>query len=205
MHLEPQSYKKLIANIKELLNAADINVVELSNLTSIPKGTLYNLLSELHEPRLSLVQTLGKFFNLNISQLIGELPLTLKEIPIPIFFWDNLQYKDGKINFAASSLPQFTCSKLRNNNPLFAISIEKDVYPKYEEGTILIFEESRSFVKGDIVLISQEKTKSVLKTVLIEGKETYLKSVANDIPAQIYDPQNTVIFGVLREIRMNKF
>ena len=193
----------LILNLSQLISKANITIPELAKNTKIPRSTIYQLLSEIHEPRLALLKILAKFFSINVSQLIGELPLTNNATAIPVHSWNNLDYNSGRIDNSAH-IPKFVLVE-KISNFLFAISAEKDVYPKYEEGTILIFEETQAFTTGDIILISQQKTKPVLKTALIEGTETYFKSVSNDIPAQVYDPTNTVIFGVLREIRISKF
>lgn len=201
MTIEPKKQNLLIDNLKLLTSEASLTLPELAKLTKVPRATVYNLFSETHEPRLSTLQELAKFFGVNISQLIGELPLSYSELAIPILQWSDINIETGKIEFSISPKTKFISTDKRNNNQLFALIIESDSYLRYKKGDIIIIEITDNLSNHDIVLVSQNKTKPILKKAIVEGKEIYLESISSTIPLKLFDHTDH-IFGVVRETRI---
>ena len=204
MH-KTSSNNLLIENLNFLISKNNISIPELSKLTGVPKVTLYNLVAEVHQPRLALIKALSQFFKVTVSQLIGETPLTLSNISVPILSWNSINYKAGHIDFIHTQETEYILVNNSKDHHMFALLIENNNYPMYNIDDTLIFSKQSKLENRSIVLMSQEKTEPILKTVIIEGKAVYLKSISNDVPTQLYDPANAVIFGVLREVRISKF
>ena len=149
--------------------------------------------------------TFYPIFNINISQLVGEIPLNFSEVLVPILRWENINIKLATVNFQIDSDTKFIAVSLSNADSLFALHVEHHISEKYCTNDLMVFEQTLEYVNNDEVLLSINRSSPVIKKYIKEGDSVYLKSVSNNIPAQVYDPTNTVIFGVLREVRIRKF
>lgn len=197
-----KEHSKLVQNLKFLLSESGLSSSELAKLAKIPKTTIYTILSGNFEPKLSTLRELAKFFNVNISQLLGEIALNYNEIKIPVLSWRALNTATGEIEFVIKNDTKFISVSHESSDPLYALILESDIYTKYKKGSILIFSHSESFNDGDVILISVNKTPVVLKKAIFESNITYLTSMSEEIPAEKYSEGSSKVFGVIKEIRM---
>lgn len=191
----------LLDNLKILLAERGLTVAELARISKIPKTTLYGVFSGEFEPKLSTLRILAKIFNVNISQLLGESSLNCSEIKIPILTWDNLNSKTGDVEFIISKNTKYISVEHENNDPLYALLLNSDIYTKYKKGSIFIISYSKNFKSGDIVLISSEESDINFKKIIIESNITYLKSMSDELPITTYSKNIHYVFGIVKEIR----
>lgn len=192
----------LIRNIQYLMKESNLNLQELANLTKIPMSTLYSIINgSSNDPKLSTLLGISTFFNINLSQLIGELSLNLNEINIPIVSWENINPKTGIVEINIDFHTKFISVEAIAKNPMFAIYSSNKFSYRYKEDSLIIIEMTDEFKHLDIILLSINKTEPVFKKIIVEGPSVYLQSLSIDIPIIVFDQATCKIFGVVREIR----
>ena len=67
----------------DLLKKYNLNALELEQLTGVPASTIYRLLKDKSgNPTIDILKKLSSFFQITVSQLIGEDPIGCKQIPL---------------------------------------------------------------------------------------------------------------------------
>lgn len=195
--------KNLISNLERLLAESSLNLRELAGLTKIPVSTLYSIITgSSNDPKLSTLYSISTFFNVNISQLVGEVSLNINEINIPILSWNKINSQKGCVEFDINSTTKFISVECRTKNPMFALYANNNFSYKYKEDSLVIIEISQDFKNGDIILLSINRTNPIFKKAIVEGQHTYLESISYDIPIEKYN-NDYKVFGIVREIRIS--
>lgn len=193
----------LIRNLERLIKESNLNLKELSKLIKIPVSTLYSIITgSSNDPKLFTVYSISTFFNINISQLIGELPLNINEINIPIISWDNVNPQKGCVEFDINSNTKFVSVECRTQHPMFALYASNNFSYKYKDDSLIVIEISQNFKNGDIILLSINKTNPIFKKAIVEGPCIYLESISHDIPVIKFN-NDYKVFGIVREIRIS--
>lgn len=192
----------LILNLKRLVEETAISLPELSKFTQLPNSTIYSIISGTSsDPRLSTLLSLATFFNVTLSQLIGETPLNGLEHNVPLLSWNDLDPKNG-IEFTITTNTKYISTHYETKNPLFGLNIGSEISYLYKEKSIVIIEASSDFKNGDTVLISINQTSPVIKRIILDGPNSYLEALSGSIPLQKYDKDSSLIFGIIRETRI---
>jgi len=195
--------KKFVENLENLINESQISLLELSKLTGVPQSTIYSFVyNNSPDPKLSALCAISNFFGLNVSQLIGQLPLNHNIHNIPLLSWDSIDPNTGNIKNEFGRNTKYLSVDIRSENPLFALNVDTEISYIYKDKTIIIVEVTDKFKNGDVVLISNAKTKPVLKKVIMDGSECYLEAFNAAIPVQKYAKEVTNIIGIVRETRI---
>lgn len=194
--------QNLVANLKQLLEETNLPLQEISALTKIPISTLYSIVNKTScDPRLSTLYALSKFFNVTLSQLIGEISLNWKEINIPLITWNNLNSKKRSIDFNLCSNTKFISTQYNSSNPIFALVLNSKISHIYRENSILIIEITDTFYNGETAVISISFTTPTIKKIVMEGPSVYLESITHNLPLVEYTKDSCHIFGIIREVR----
>lgn len=78
-------YDRVTNNLDYLLKKMNVTIKELAAFIEIPASTIYAIINKTTtEPRLHTIVNIATFFNINVSQLIGEIPFNHPNINIPI-------------------------------------------------------------------------------------------------------------------------
>ena len=194
--------KQLLDNIKLLLKESGLRPPELGRLAKIPPTTIYTMLTGNFEPKLSILCKIADFYNINVSQLIGEIPLNYKGVKVPIISWDSFDATQGSLVLNLNKDTRYISVEASNGDNLFAIEFNSDIYSKYKKGSILVFAHTNKYINGDTILISINKSEPGLKKAIVEANATYLKSLSEDVPLMQLDAQQSYVFGVLKEVRI---
>ncbi len=89
--------KNIVQNLKYLLESTKISIQDLSKITKVPISTLYSIINGIsNDPKLSTLYALSEFFDITLSQLIGEISINWNEHNVPIIEWDNIDVHKKK-------------------------------------------------------------------------------------------------------------
>lgn len=190
-------------NLNQLIRESNITIKELSEFTSVPSSTIYGIMNKhSSEPKLSTIFTIANFFNISVSQLIGEISLSINEMTIPLLSWDKINEKTGGIEIDVNTNNiKYISTDYETTNPMIALEFDNSLSYKYKDGGIILLEVSRNFKANEILLVCIEETKPVLKKVIEEGPHIFLESISHDIPA-IKLNDTIKIIGIVREVRV---
>lgn len=198
------------SNLKCLLETYSMNILELSKKTGISYSAIYKLVHSDASPNLDSLVKIAKTFNLNVSQLIGELPIFDENIPltkfIPLIEWKDVSkfmetediievYEKNHVSITASTTISDKC---------FALKANDRTEPLFKPGTILSFDSINQDLTGydnKFVLVSNNKLDPVIKKLYIEGGKFFLQSVTNNIPAS--ELVNDKILAYLLQAKMD--
>lgn len=193
----------LVSTINTLIAKSNINQITLAKIARIPYTTLNDIMSgDTKDPRLSTLVEIAKVFNITLSKLIGEIPLSFPEKIVPILKLDDIDVKNAIVNFNIMSDTQYTSSSYDTMNKLFALHVGPNISSRYKDNTVIILEEIEKFDNNDLVLLSINNMNPSLKKARKDGGEVYLDSLSKNLPVQPYNKENVKIFGVVRETRI---
>lgn len=177
---------KLSDILKTLLKHRKLTVSELSRHTGIVQPVIYRMTTgETDNPKLSSLLPIANYFNVSISQLIGEEPLdtTSQAAPqkittLPLLPWvDAYDYKNATLkvqkNITASGL---------SNDAFALIMPDTSMEPMFQRGSLLIFDpviepQDRSFVLVQL----KEAQAPVFRQLIIDVNQRYLKPLNPDL------------------------
>lgn len=192
----------LVRNLNALIKKSHITLSELASFSNTPYSTINSITSGTSiNPRLETLGKIARVFNLNISQLVGELPLNFFDIAVPILEWQNINIQEEKINFLVDDKTQYVSTSLQSKNKAFALRIEKYISDLYNINNIIIFEHTNELYNNCEALISLDNLQPVIKKVIVEDGKIYLQSVSNNLPLQQVDRNVIKVFGIMIEIR----
>lgn len=192
----PKAY--LLQNIlSQLMSECDIDDSTLSKQTGIPLSTINRIRnSNKTNPTVATLQPIAKFFKISISQLLGEDPLPVDRLPgthhplrfttsrLPIIKWSWIQnwINHDTIDFE-DKLKSWISSEKELSGRSFAIVVTKrSLGLAFRQGTLLIADPKVVYQEGDLVLVKLDKsTEILLKQVIIDGDDSYLRSVNPEI------------------------
>lgn len=177
---------KLSDILKILLKHRKLTVSELSRHTGIVQPVIYRMTTgETDNPKLSSLLPIADYFNVSISQLIGEEPLATthqgtsqKISTIPLLTWtDAYDYKNASLhvqkNITASGLSQ---------DAFALIMPDTSMEPMFQRGSLLIFDPMVEPQDRSFVLVQLEETQTpVFRQLIIDVNQRYLKPLNPDL------------------------
>jgi len=194
--------QKFVKNLKDFYWREGVNNAYLAKLANIPYSTVYGITTSASvNPRLSNLVDIADILKVNISQLVGELPINSKESVIPIISWQNLNANTGNIEFSISEDTKFLSCSRYSSECMFALYADLNLLGIFSQNNIIIFEKTNVVSSNNLAILSIQTSYPVIKKILKEGPDTYLESLAKNIPIEKLNPNSTKIFGVIREIR----
>lgn len=202
---------KFNENIKKLLERESINASTLARNINVAERNLYRLISDKNSnPTLSSLRPIAKFFNVSVSQLIGE----------DVLNFDNASYSRRTI----SNIPLIELSELtaiieshEESNARETISTDATVSDKsfafrinhgglepcFPKGSIVVIDTNRNYSHGNFVLIISDNEKMPqMREIISDGSDICLKS-ANPALSQIKMSRlstNDKVLGVVAQI-----
>jgi transcriptional regulator with XRE-family HTH domain len=206
---------KLHEVLRHLMDEIHISEAELARQTKIPQPTLHRILSgATTSPRGASLAPLAHFFSITINQLLGEDPLPKNRVPgtynpriqgwksLPLLKISEIQAfleSDDK-----TSSERWVSTDMTVSKEAFAIVAEGNAMaPRFEEGTILIFEpEQKPRDQDFVVALIKKQNTPLFKQILIDGDDRYLKSFNADYRTVFMDKDDSLL-GTLVQAKMD--
>ncbi len=206
---------KLHEVLRQLMDEIHISEAELARQTKIPQPTLHRILSgATTSPRGASLAPLANFFSITINQLLGEDPLPKNRIAGTynprVQGWKSLpllKITDVKAFLDSedkTNSDRWVSTDMTVSKEAFAIVAEgKAMAPRFEEGTVLIFEPEHTPHDQDfVVALVQKQNTPLFKQILIDGDDRYLKSLNADYKTVFMDKDDLVL-GTLVQAKMD--
>lgn len=193
------------SNLKYLLDIYSMSILELSKKSNVAYGAVYKLVNKAASPNLDTLVKISKVFNLNVSQLIGELLLTTNtaqnfETMIPVIEWtevtkflaNNFQGLENQIikpnTIASNSLIQ---------DKAFILTATVATEPAFIKGTALVFNRVNQPLKiydnKFVLALINNNNLPVLKKLFIDKNKVILQSINSTMPSHVLQPIDSII------------
>jgi transcriptional regulator with XRE-family HTH domain len=116
--------ENLSKNIRNFLKKEDLNNAELARLSNIPHSTIYGISSgNSVNPSLYTLADIAAFLKINVSQLIGELPLNLMQIAIPMISWSDINAETSSVDINITNETKFISCPIYSTGSVY-LSVE---------------------------------------------------------------------------------
>lgn len=192
---------------------AHLSASELARRLKLPAATIMKLRTgEVSNPTISTLTPIAHYFGLTISQLIGELPTSGKNIKIdvtnlsddpqeqkvtkaPILTWEDSVLWPNKLPVEHYyNLPGHQLS-----NVAFALIIEVDDYECFQKDGILIIDpQVETYNNDDYVLVHKVGEKRpTLKKVVKEDDTLFMRSLVLSLNSPIQLTSDYRILGIV--------
>jgi SOS-response transcriptional repressor LexA len=202
---------KLAATLKTLLQKRNLSESELARRTGVCQPVIHRMASgETDNPKIDTLRPIAKFFSISIDQLVGDAPLSqeyvfhveqeLYNLPL-ITLQEAIKWPLIKNTTAPLPLVQ---TDIKISNLAYAIRLkDSTMYPMFPDGTLLIIEPTQKYAHRDFVIAHlKNHTQAIFKQLLIDGNQTYLKSVNSDYPLIKLQPLDQIL-GIMLQARID--
>ncbi|MCR9192230.1 MAG: helix-turn-helix domain-containing protein [Gammaproteobacteria bacterium] len=191
--------------LKILLRRRKLTVSELSRHTGIVQPVIYRMTTgESDNPKLASLLPIANYFNVNISQLIGEEPLETddnaaqqKTTAIPLLTWDNAHTYKTVIPKQQKNIMAMGLSE----EAFALIMADTSMEPMFQRGSLLIFDPLLEPQDRSFVLVTLEVTQTaVFRQLIIDANQQYLKPLNPDFnlfKMRLLDKKDTIIAGLV--------
>jgi len=179
--------------LKALMHKVGITVTELARQTNVGQPVIHRIATDQTDnPKMESLRPIAKFFNVNISQLVGDEPLPEESMKgsynpyyrswkrIPLLNW--AQAAAWPKTLLPSEILTFVSTEANVSDEAFAIRMEDHtMLPCYPKDTLLIVDPDLEAQDEDFVAIHIEGQEKIqFKQVLMDGPDLYLKPLNQD-------------------------
>lgn len=192
--------------LAELLKKFSLNALDLERLTGVPASTIYRLQNKSGNPTIEVLKKLSSFFQITVSQLIGEEPIGSKQIPlIPA----NEVVRFFKIR--PDEISKFTSIPIDfplNQKCFASICNDNTMEPFILKNSIVIIDPERDVTNKDFVLlIKSEFDLPKIRQIISDGDVFYAKILNSDFPTELTKiiRSEYSFIGVIVHYRTNLF
>ncbi len=210
MNIIANSISNLSTILKALMNEVGITVTELARRTSVGQPVIHRMASgETDNPKVGSLSPIAKFFNVSISQLVGDDPLPKDRfkgshnpfyrawVKLPMLNWEQAAHWPSRVY---SEIESYISTEAVVSDKAFATRVEDTTMsPRFPEGSILIFDPEIKAQDKDFVAIHIEgHSKMQFKQMLLDGPDLYLKPINQDFQTNRVE-KPYVILGVMTQ------
>lgn len=192
--------------LSELIKKFGLNALEIERLTGVPASTIYRLLKSDGNPTIEVLKKLASFFQITVSQLIGEEPIGCKQIPlIPTLEVSNF------FKFSQDEKTKFDTIPIDfpiNQRSFATICQDNTMEPFILKNSIVIIDPDREITNKDFVfLIKKDQEQPRIRQIISDGENFYLKILNSDFPVELTKiiKQDYMFIGVIVHYRTNLF
>lgn len=193
------------SNLKYLLDIYSMSILELSKKSNVAYGAVYKLVNKAASPNLDTLVKISKVFNLNVSQLIGEFPLTTNtaqnfETMIPVIEWTEVtKFLDN--HFQGLENQTIKPAALSPNSFIedttFILTATEATEPAFIKGTALVFNRINQPLKiydnKFVLAVINNNNLPALKKLFIDKNKVILQPINSTMPNHILQPNDSVI------------
>jgi hypothetical protein len=199
-------------NLKYLLDIYSMNILELSKKAKIAYSAVYKLVNNAASPNLDTLVKISRVFNLNVSQLIGELPMTTEPnfiTMVPVIEWNEVQIflNNSSLDLQKKQFKSIAISSIRKfKNKPFILIANTETEPIFSKGTILVFNKLKLALenynnKFVLASINQDELPT-LKKLYADKNKVILQSVNYSMLNHVLE-HNDSIMAYLVQVRVD--
>ena len=173
-------------NLKRLMERDGINASELGRNIKLAQPIIHRLLTGKNtNPKLATIRPIADYFNVTISQLIGEDILSLdgdknagaewKQVPVVAWTDINATLASTEPVVSAQQVSTDACI----SEQAYALVIEKSgLDPHFPKGAKVVIEPNRTPSDSDfVVVMTSEGGDAHIRQVVSDGADSYIKSL----------------------------
>lgn len=175
-------------NLSDTLNVlmakARINSSELARATGLPATTIKRIRNnEQCNPTISTLAPIAAHFSISMSELLGGGKAALQGThTLPLLSWTEAPLID---TLALKAEQARVATELSLSKNSYALPIQSDELHPFSPGGIIIIDRERTAKTLDYVIVAKQgMPQAILKKLIIEGDEPYLKSLVTGIHLQ---------------------
>lgn len=193
--------------LDELIKKFGLNALELERLTGVPASTIYRILKDKNgNPTIEVLKKLARFFQITVSQLIGEEPIGCKQISV-IPTTEVLKFLNSNY-IKTENYPSISIDFPLNTKSFATYSKDNMMEPFILINSIIIIDPERDLSNKDFVLLitnNQEMPK--IRQIIQDGSEFYLKVLNPNFPIGITKlrKKDYTFIGVIVHYRTSLF
>jgi len=184
---------KLNTILRTLMHEVGITVTELARQTGIGQPVIHRMASgETDNPKVGSLSPIAKFFNVNISQLIGDEPLDPERFQgshnpfyrkwsrLPLLTWQQAIHWPEVL--VPNEIQSYISTEINVSDKAFAIRMEDTTMAdRFPLGTIFVIEPEMELQDKDFAVIHiDNEDKIQFKQILMDGPDIYLKPLNSD-------------------------
>gem|GEM_PF-4809560 len=186
---EEMPFKYLQDNLTKLIETKQVGFNELARKTGVAPTTIKRMTYSADlNPTLESLMALAHYFNLNVSQLIGELPFDYNNIPtksadfvfptyVPKFMWDMLSNLSSETYLQPSTI----ATQKKVSEKSFALDIKSNDSELFNRGGLIIVDSLLDAINEDYVIVAKHLEPPSIKKIIIDGGNIYLKSIVHGL------------------------
>ncbi len=204
LHTLPDVLAKLMAEKR-------IDDATLSASTGVTPSTLARLKSDQScNPTVVNLKPIAQFFNISITQLLGDEPLpsennpkNFKTFQMPLIEWrEIIEFSNKKEAIAADNILRWVCTERNVSEKSFATVVPSDSFESpFLKGAVIIIDPEYPLKDGDYAFFKMNAQALAFKKVLIDGQDIYLKSVNTGLDKTVIAGNQWECVGVAVEVR----
>lgn len=194
--------------LSALLKKFNLNALELERLSGVPSSTIYRLLNGKDgNPTIEVLKKLSSFFQITVSQLIGEEPIGNKQL--------SLVPPDKILKFLRSNASERSNYKTISidfpmNSSCFATVCEDELMePFISTNSIVIIDPDREISNKDfVILIKKGQNSPQIRQAVKDGGDIYLKILNAKYSIDLCKMENITQYdfiGVIIHYRTNLY
>lgn len=206
---------KLSSILTTLMKEEELSESELARRSGVGQPVINRIKSEnTSDPKLKTLRQLANYFDISISQLIGDEPLPkdrLKRIydpkkhawsKVPLLTWE--QIPDWSHVPKQAPVVQRISTDVEVSENAYAVIVkDTTMLPRFPEGTVLIIDSSHQPQDKDFAMVQLEGQRMpTFKQVLIDGDDMYLKPMNADFNTILVDAKPRFL-GTMVQARMD--
>lgn len=210
--------QKLHEILTQLMEECDIDDASLSRQTDIPASTLSRMrLVPGANPTAATLRPLAKFFDISISQLLGDEPLPKDRLPgthnavhltstlLPIIEWEAVPSWLENKTLPENTDVKWISSEQKLSEKAFALLIHTDTLGLFlRKGSLILIDPEQNPKDNDIILLKAVNNNMIfLRQLLMDGHHCYIRSVNPELKGIEIIDKNHILMGTLVEIRFN--
>ena len=199
-------------NLKHLIHLYNISESELSRQLDLPRQTINRITTgSVSNPTSTTLMKIAYFFDISVDELLGNAPIKINKkvstiYSVPIIKKEELSLESILTMQTIHSNDDYMNIDILPDNDqdvLFAIDLEgMAMFPKFEEGTILIFKRSHEFKNKGFVLIYVTELNSILfRQITAENNYYTINPINISYPSIVITDNDIVIGNLIRSIR----
>lgn len=193
--------------LSDLLKKFNLNALELERMTGVPSSTIYRLLKNKGgNPTIDVLKKLSSFFQITVSQLIGEEPIGLTQVPL-ISPYDIYEFTHSN-NLIKENIKSIPIDFPVSDKCFATVSQDSMMEPFILVNSIVIIDPKKEPSNKDfILLIENQKTLPKIRQVIFDGNDVYLKALNSNYSIELkkYKKNDYIFAGILIQYRTNLF
>ena len=194
--------------MKTLMSEQRLTSSELARQTGIGQPVVHRMMSgKSSNPKVKTLRPIADFFEISISQLIGDEPLSFKKAiykEVPVLEWDSIEdYKGDRSSLVEGH--EVVSTDRDVSDRAFALRIQDStMLPRFPEDAAIIIDPAKQPENRDFVIMKLKGQKrATFKQFLIDGDDVYLKPLSNDFDTIKLTDGEFECLGVMVQTRID--